>query len=266
MNTIIHPIDKSTDKIRIFIDGQLPLAHAVTRKLIENHGVSSENLIVNTYHRLDNAPYADWLKQQNITYLTETYKDNIVFDILSDFKPDYIISAYGLRILPKKILNLARVLAFNLHPSYLPDYKGRWIPSWIIINGETEYGITIHIMDEGIDTGPILFQKKLPIALDDTAYSLYNKIVCNFITVFDSFFQDLVNGRIVSRPMPPGGRYFGKSMPYDGVIDPAWSIEKIERFIRSMVYPPHRGAVYQTKNGVFECLNLQDYLKVSTQI
>lgn len=256
----IPPINKSSADIRIFIDGQAPLSYAVIRKLIENHGISTKNIIVNTY--ADNASYVDWLDLYQIARIRETYQNNIVFDMLNDFKPDYIISAYGLRIFPKKILDLAQITAFNLHPSYLPDYKGRWIPSWVIINGETEHGITIHVMDEGIDTGPILFQKKLPVSLDDTAYNLYNKIMCNFIIVFDDFFQDLVNGKISFKPMPPGGRYFGKTIPFNGIIDPTWEIEKIERFIRSMFYPPHRGAEFKIKERVYECLILEDYLKI----
>lgn len=266
MNYVIPPVDKSTDKIRIFIDGQSRLAHTVTRKLLENHGVLSDNVMVNTYPHLDNAPYLHFLQQHNIRYLTETYKTNIVFDMLSDFKPDYIIAAYGLRIFPKNLLELARITAFNLHPAYLPDYKGRWIPSWAIINGETEHGITIHVMDEGIDTGPILFQKKLPVSLDDTAYSLYNKIMCDFIIIFDDFFRDLIGGRIVSKPMPPGGRYFGKTQPFNGVIDATWEIVKIERFIRSMFYPPHKGAEFKVNQHIYECLTLEDYLRISKKL
>jgi len=264
LNPVVPALDKPASSVKIFIDGQGVLAHAITRKLLENHGIVAQNILVNTYSRTDNAGYVDWLQQQGITFDRQTYHDDVMFHRLRDFAPDYIIAAYGLRILPRRILDLARIVAFNLHPSYLPDYKGRWIPSWAIINGELEHGITIHVMDEGIDTGAILFQKKLPVALDDTAYSLYNKIVCDFITVFDGFFRDLINGAVVPVSMPSGGRYFGKNMPHGGVIDPTWDTARIERFIRSMFYPPHKGAEFKTKHGAHECLTLEDYLNLQT--
>lgn len=266
MTAPIPPVNKAAGDVKIYIDGQGVLAHSITRKLIDNHGVARQNLLVNTYHRRDSAQYVQWLQQQGIEYLIEPYSTGVIHDRLMQFQPDYVISAYGLRILPKHILDLARIVAFNLHPSYLPDYKGRWIPSWVIINGETEHGITIHVMDQGIDTGHILFQKKLPVCLEDTAYSLYNKIMCDLIRVFDDFFCDLISGRIIAQVMPPGGRYFGKGMPYQGVIDPGWDRERISRFIRAMFYPPHRGAEYRAPHGVYECLTFEDYLRASTQI
>jgi methionyl-tRNA formyltransferase len=262
LNNIVPSVKKLASDIKIFIDGQAILSHAITRKLIENHNISPKNIIVNTYNRADSTTYINWLNAQGITCVKESYQNDKIFNLVKDFNPDYIISAYGLRIIPKKILDLAQIIAFNLHPSYLPDYKGRWIPSWVIINGEIEHGITIHAMDEGIDTGPILFQKKLPVSIDDTAYSLYNKIMCHFVIVFDNFFQDLINGKIVSKPMPSGGRYFGKNIPFDGTIDPSWNIEKIEKFIRSMFYPPHKGAEFKNNKCVYECLTLEDYLNI----
>jgi methionyl-tRNA formyltransferase len=262
LHQLIPPIDRSADLIKIFVDGQGPLAHAVTRKLIENHGIDRKNILVNTYHRADNAVYKEWLQNQCIDWFTGSYQNQKVIETVSDFGPDYIISAYGLRIMPEHLLDLARIVALNMHPSYLPDYKGRWIASWAIINGETDHGITIHIMDKGIDTGPILLQQKLPVSIDDTAHSLYNKLMYGFINVFDDFFRDLTSGMIRSRVMPQGGRYFTKNVPFQGRIDPGWSIDTVERFIRAMFYPPHRGAELRLNGSVYECLTIQDYQKI----
>lgn len=248
---------------KVFIDGQAILAHAVSRKLVENHNIDTKDILVNTYDRLDSLPFIEWMDQQGIRWFKSGYKDLDVLKIIAEFEPDYIISAYGVRVLPKAVLDLAKVLAFNMHVSYLPDYKGRWIPTWAIINGEEEHGITFHVMSEEIDMGDILYQKKLPIAADETAYSLYYKILCEFVKEFDTFFNQLLIGNVSAIPMPEGGRYFGRLIPFDGVIDPAWELDFTERFIRGMFFPPHTGAKLKIGDRYFECSTMEDYHKLS---
>ena len=248
--------------IKVFIDGQAILAHAVTRKLIENHNIDPKNILVNTYDRLDSLPFIQWMDQHGIRWFKAGYKDTDVLKTIAEFAPDYIMSAYGVRVLPKEVLELAKVLAFNMHVSYLPDYKGRWIPTWAILNGETEHGITFHVMSEEIDMGDILYQKKIAIAVDETAYSLYYKILCEFVKEFDDFFGKLVAGKVSATPMPAGGRYFGRGIPFDGIIDPAWDLEFVKRFIRGLFFPPHSGAKIKLNNKYFECDTMEDYHKI----
>lgn len=251
---------------KIFIDGQAILAHAVTRKLIENHNIEPKNILVNTYDKLDSLPFIQWMDSQGICWFKSGYKDPNVLPTIAEFNPDYIMSAYGIRVLPIEILNLAKIMSFNMHVSYLPDYKGRWIPSWAIINGEKEHGITFHVMTEEIDVGNILYQKKMPISLDETAYSFYYKILCEFVKEFDTFFDQLLAGNISEMPMPTGGRYFGRGIPFDGIINPAWDLEFIERFIRAMFFPPHTGAKIKIDDGYVECNTIKDYHKLSIQL
>jgi methionyl-tRNA formyltransferase len=91
---------------------------------------------------------------------------------LSDWQPDLIaVAAYG-RILHTPILRLPRMGCVNVHGSLLPKYRGAAPVQWAVINGETETGITTMLMDEGMDTGPMLLQEKLEIWPDDTAGTL----------------------------------------------------------------------------------------------
>lgn len=250
---------------KVFIDGQAILAHAVTRKLIENHSIDPKDILVNTYDRLDSLPFVQWMDQQGIRWFKSGYKDPSVLNTIAEFAPDYIMSAYGVRVLPPAVLDLAKVLAFNMHVSYLPDYKGRWIPTWAILNGEKEHGITFHVMSEEIDMGDILYQKTMSIAADETAYSLYYRILCEFVKEFDAFFNQLLAGNISTTPMPEGGRYFGREIPFDGIIDPTWDLEFIKRFIRGMFFPPHTGAKIKIGDRYFECNSIEDYYKLSIQ-
>ena len=95
---------------------------------------------------------------------------------LKELKPDLIIvAAYG-RILPKAFLDVPGFGCINVHPSLLPKYRGASPIQNAILNGETETGISIMLMDAGMDTGPILSQKSHPIDPNDTTITLEQKL------------------------------------------------------------------------------------------
>lgn len=106
----------------------------------------------------------------------ERVRDPDFIGILRKLEPEAIIvAAYG-QILPKEILTLPTFGCINIHASLLPAYRGAAPINWAIIRGEHETGNTIMLMDEGMDTGPILMQESLPIGTDDTARSLTEKL------------------------------------------------------------------------------------------
>ncbi len=91
---------------------------------------------------------------------------------LSAWQPDLIaVTAFG-RILHAPILQLPPMGCVNVHGSLLPKYRGAAPVQWAVINGETQTGITTMLMDEGMDTGPMLLQEKLDILPDDTSGTL----------------------------------------------------------------------------------------------
>ncbi|WP_447970254.1 methionyl-tRNA formyltransferase [Nitrospira sp. M1] len=95
---------------------------------------------------------------------------------LQAWQPDVmVVAAFG-RILPKVILDLPPRGCLNVHSSLLPKYRGAGPIQWALINGETETGITTMLMDEGMDTGPILLQETVPIESDDTATELSDRL------------------------------------------------------------------------------------------
>ncbi|MDF1614582.1 methionyl-tRNA formyltransferase [Desulfurivibrio dismutans] len=95
---------------------------------------------------------------------------------IKSYQPDLlVVAAYG-RILPGPLLNLPPLGTINIHGSLLPAYRGAAPIQWAILNGESETGVTIMQMDEGMDTGDILLQRRLAIAPDDTSGSLAAKM------------------------------------------------------------------------------------------
>ena len=98
------------------------------------------------------------------------------YDLLKRIKPDVmIVAAYGL-ILPPEILSLPRFGCINIHASLLPKWRGAAPIQRAIEAGDKETGISIMQMEKGLDTGPILMQQVLPIAPDDTALTLHDKL------------------------------------------------------------------------------------------
>jgi len=90
--------------------------------------------------------------------------------------PDLIVVvAYG-HILPKSILDIPRIGCINVHASLLPKYRGAAPINWAVARGETETGVTIMRMDEGMDTGPILHVREMPIGEEDTAETMFSKL------------------------------------------------------------------------------------------
>jgi methionyl-tRNA formyltransferase len=104
-------------------------------------------------------------------------RDPGVFDLYTQLQPDLNVMAFVTDLVPERILNHPRCGTIQYHPSLLPKHRGGSAINWAVINGETRTGLTIFWPDRGIDTGPILLQKEVPIDPDDTTGSLYfNKL------------------------------------------------------------------------------------------
>lgn len=91
---------------------------------------------------------------------------------LKQWKPDVLISLYFDQILKKDALAIPTQAALNMHPGILPGYRGLWPEFWKLHNREKHAGVTIHHMNEGIDTGDIVAQVRYPIKKWDTRLSL----------------------------------------------------------------------------------------------
>lgn len=97
--------------------------------------------------------------------------------LLREIKPDIIISALFSQIIKREVINIPKLGVINLHPAYLPNYKGINPTFWAMANGEKYSGATIHYIDNDIDTGPIIERIKILIDQSDTEDKLYWKCV-----------------------------------------------------------------------------------------
>jgi len=96
--------------------------------------------------------------------------------LLKELAPDYIICVHFPYIFPTEVLSIPKHGVLNLHPAYLPWNRGWHTPTWAIRDG-TPYGATLHFMTEEVDAGDIIHQKRVRILPDDTADSLYKRVM-----------------------------------------------------------------------------------------
>lgn len=111
---------------------------------------------------------------------------------------DYLLSVHFPYIIPQEVLDIPHIGTLNLHPAYLPYNRGWHTPTWAIWE-ETPYGATLHWIDdaEGVDTGDIALHKRLEIMSEDTAHSLYQRV----LALEEELFREAVP-LLISRSLP----------------------------------------------------------------
>jgi methionyl-tRNA formyltransferase len=119
---------------------------------------------------------------------------------LKELAPDLIIVVAFGQILKKSLLEMPRWGVINIHASLLPKYRGAAPIQRVILNDESSTGLTIMKMDEGLDTGPILYQKEIAILKDETAGQLHDRLAEKSGPFLMEFLTNMMRGQIGERP------------------------------------------------------------------
>lgn len=156
--------------------------------------------------------------------------------------PDWLFSFYYRRLLGTELLAVPARGAYNLHGSLLPRYRGRVPVNWAVLRGERETGVSLHRMVEKPDAGALVDQEAVAILTNDTAYAVFQKLICAGETLLLRAVPRMLAGAQEERPMDLGaGSHFGARRPEDGRIDWNRSAWEIHNLIRA-VAPPYPGA------------------------
>lgn len=144
-----------------------------------------------------------------------------------------VVAAYGL-ILPKALLTATRLGAINIHASLLPRWRGAAPIQRALLAGDAETGISIMQMDEGLDTGPVLAQRALPIGAQDDAATLHDKLADLGAELVAGVLQDLIAGRARALPQPQAGvTYAAKIQKGEARLDWSRPAAALERAVRA---------------------------------
>ncbi|MDX1435400.1 MAG: methionyl-tRNA formyltransferase [Anaerolineales bacterium] len=151
---------------------------------------------------------------------------------LAGLDPDVFLAVGYPLILKPSLLSVPRRLAVNFHASLLPDYRGRHPVFWALRAGERWSGLTVHVMDPGVDTGDILYQVRLRTRKDDSVASLYDRIMDRSEALVGRLIADLERDELRPQPQPPGdGSCFSSIKEEDYLLDWRWPAEKLRRYV-----------------------------------
>ncbi|MEQ9879972.1 bifunctional UDP-4-amino-4-deoxy-L-arabinose formyltransferase/UDP-glucuronic acid oxidase ArnA [Pectobacterium aroidearum] len=157
---------------------------------------------------------------------------------IRELAPDVIFSFYYRTLLSDDILQLPSFGAFNLHGSLLPRYRGRAPVNWVLVNGETQTGVTLHKMVSRADAGDIVAQSVVAIDAEDTALTLHGKCRTAAAALLAQQLPLIRSREIMLTPQDESqASYFGRRTAADGLIDWQKSAREINNLIRAVTEP-----------------------------
>lgn len=162
-------------------------------------------------------------------------KDDKFISSLKSFDTDiFVVIAYGKK-LPKEILDLPKLGSFNVHFSLLPRWRGSAPVNWAILSGDTETGVTIMRMDEGLDTGDIFLQEKIEIGFYDTSTDIFNRLIPLGVELLLKGIEKIKRGDVKFVKQDESVATYAKPFKKDdGLIDWSKSALSIHNMVRGL--------------------------------
>jgi methionyl-tRNA formyltransferase len=155
--------------------------------------------------------------------------------LLREAAPEAIlVASYG-QLLKRPVFSLPPLGTINLHASLLPRYRGAAPIHWAIVRGETETGVTTFLIDEGMDTGPVLLKRPVPIGEDETAGELHDRLAVLGADVILETLDGLAKGTLAPVPQPAEGATLAPRLERDdGRLDWEKTARELHNQVRGM--------------------------------
>jgi len=169
----------------------------------------------------------------------ERVRDTDFIQTFRTLAPDMVVLVAFGQILPKEVIQFPPMGCINVHPSLLPKYRGAAPIHWALIRGEKETGITTILMDEGVDTGDILLQRKTDIEPDDNFDGLHERLALMGAEVLLETIAGLMEGTLQRKPQDPAqATYAPRLKKEDGLIRWDGDAREIRNFISGLSSQP----------------------------
>lgn len=228
------PTKEGKLKIGYFADG--PWSHKAFEKIIADPTIQVTFIVPRNDTK--DLTLKRFSEQYDIDYITGAKINTPEFrNKVAAYGCDLFVSMSYNQIFKKEIINIPPLKTINCHAGKLPFYRGRNILNWVLINDEKDFGITVHYVDEGIDTGDIILQNIYPITDNDSYGSL---LTTAYIGCAETLYQSLKmlqSGSV--RPIKqtdihPVGFYCGERIVGDELIDWNQTSRQIFNFVRAV--------------------------------
>ncbi|MHC4396960.1 MAG: formyltransferase family protein [Planctomycetota bacterium] len=191
---------------------------------------------------------------QDLIYSSNGLYGEDTVNLLRKLDLDYILLAWWPYIIKQPILSIPKKGILNYHPSYLPYNRGKHYNFWTLVE-ETPFGVTIHFVNEGIDSGDIVFQKKIRKNWEDTGESLYWKAQKVMVELFIENYSNLIANKFSRIPQNPeeGGLHYARELePASEIkLDNCYLGKDILNLIRARVFPPYPSCRFYDKKRKF---------------
>ena len=238
-------------KIGYFADGQW--AHLAFEKLITDRTISISFICVR-YDKRDEQ-LIKYAQTYDIPVLIHQNVNSEQFiNEIRKYDADLFVSMSFNQIFKEEIRNIPRLKSINCHAGKLPFYRGRNILNWVLINDENEFGITVHYIDDGIDTGDIILQRTYPISDNDNYSTLLQKAYIGCAEILYDAIKLIQNDqavRIEQDKIDNIGTYFGMRKENDEIIDWNQSSREIFNFVRAISKPGPQATSYIGDKKIF---------------
>ncbi len=185
-------------------------------------------------------------QQYKLNVLQPKKLDDIFYKTLKNINADlFIVVAYG-KIIPLNIINLPPYKTINVHPSLLPQYRGPAPIQYALLNNDTQTGISIMLIDEKMDHGPIISNLQFPISNADTYITLSKKMATYSAQLLIKTIPDYISGKVKPRAQDHHQATYSKIIKKeDGLITSDKTAQQIYNMWRA--YHPWPGIYLATK-------------------
>jgi len=168
----------------------------------------------------------------------ENSSDSAFVEQVHVAQPDIIMVIGWSQVVHQELRDAARWFTVGFHPTLLPAMRGRAVIGWTILLGLEETGTTLFVIDEGVDSGPILAQDRFSLDPRETVASLSDKVVRSLDRMLRDVLPRLIDGTAQPRPQSDeGASYCAKRTAADGLIDWTRPAAEIDRLIRASGRP-----------------------------
>ena len=174
--------------------------------------------------------------------------DSDVVEAIRKLMPDIGISILFDYILKPEFLDIFPRGVINLHPALLPYNRGQYPNVWSIVEG-TPAGVTLHYIDEGIDTGDIIAQQEVPVEPIDTGETLYRKLERASLSLFQKTWPLIKAGRAPRIPQNKEVGTYHRTRDVESIdkiqLDQEYKARDLINILRARTFPPYKGAYFE---------------------
>lgn len=214
----------------IFVSGALGLD--CLKSVYQKHN------IIFVFTDKKSADIISFCKELRLPFFSGNPRGGLGSDFVKGMNVDIILSINYLFIIEPDLISKANMYAINFHGSLLPKYRGRTPHVWAIINNENETGISAHLIEQGCDSGDIVYQEQILIEKHSTGADILKKFTELYPTIIEKVIMMLESGQVNLVVQDESkATFFGKRTPDDGEIQWYWQKERIYNWVRALAYP-----------------------------